>query len=1006
MAAFNIPSSVNEGDTLNISLTGLSPYLTYSLYMTPSHRDDFGDMTIDGNIVTHADNYYDWTPSSNNSSISLPTTLDDQAEAAERVRFYLYSKNGIYRYYEASGSTTINNIRSTEIGIKTGLRFGDTSNPASINEGSSIYYQISNLDPRKYYYYKLTGVSSSDISGSTTGYFYNYSPSGSKQLSFSTTADVLTEGAETIKFELYDSSNYTNLLGSASTTLNDTSTTPVLTIQTGSYSGDTSTPESINEGQYLYYNIKNMQARKYYYYKITGINSSDTSSSLTGSFYNYYTTSSRNISLRTLADVATEGNETIKFELYDSSNYSNLLGSISTTLNDTSKEPQVNLTYGTYNNQNNPSTIAEGTNIAFKLSNLGRKQYYWKFDGISADDIRGATSGNFYSYSYSGSRSIPLNILSDEFTEGNETVTFTLSKDSAHQNQILTRTFTVNDTSQTPTPAIEILDSNIRSNEGESAIIPLKITTFPTEITPLYWKLSGVGLSKSDLATRFGDLSERVSLGSNTLRSSRRVRGTVYRSGSLDLKIPFAKDETTENTEVYKLELFSNASFSGPPLNSADITVYDTSQDPPKSSLNSASIDGKLIQLYFSDPIEAHNLPISSLKINIGSRNIPIDSIILNQGNTSASVKLKVEPNTNEIVAISHIPQRKSLLQSFKQEITVSDLNHPVPIRGVAYEDRIELRFSEKLNDKPINKSLFEIKASNRIKRIQSVDLSAEQGIAVINMSQKIDINDDVEVNYYDLRGDQQNNNLEDKTGNDVQTFRNFQVANETSDTNDISVTLAEVEDSTITLGFDIEIDSQSIPNTGMFRVMINNNKSKIQDISLSSKKREAYLQLKNPVSNGDVIKLTYIDAKGNQKDNIIQSKYGGDLGTFKNLEVENLSAESFDAPDVEDSYYEKDTSSVIIEFDEIISYTKIKNSRLKIYSINNQGKKSRYRIKDILTEADDTYVEAFLKKPLEPAVKKLFFDYRDPKGDQKNGVIQDIQGNDLQNLKSVIVDI
>ena len=90
-----------------------------------------------------------------------------------------------------------------------------------------------------------------------------------------------------------------------------------------------------------------MQARKNYYYKITGIDSNDTSTSLAGSFYNYNSSNSRNISLRTLADVATEGSEIIKFELYDSRNYSNLLGSISTTLNDTSIEPKVNLTYGT-----------------------------------------------------------------------------------------------------------------------------------------------------------------------------------------------------------------------------------------------------------------------------------------------------------------------------------------------------------------------------------------------------------------------------------------------------------------------------------------------------------------------------------------------------------------------------------------------------------------------------------------------------------------------------------
>ena len=96
--------------------------------------------------------------------------------------------------------------------------------------------------------------------------------------------------------------------------------------------------------------------------------------------------------------------------------------------------------------------------------------------------------------------------------------------------------------------------------------------------------------------------------------------------------------------------------------------------------------------------------------------------------------------------------------------------------------------------------------------------------------------------------------------------------ANEVSNADDISVILAEADENIITLGFDIEIDENSIPNTGMFRVSINGNKSKINGIQLSAQRREAYLELKYPITNGDNIKLSYIDAKGNQKDNIIDA--------------------------------------------------------------------------------------------------------------------------------------
>merc|ERR1711965_714838 len=104
------------------------------------------------------------------------------------------------------------------------------------------------------------------------------------------------------------------------------------------------------------------------------------------------------------------------------------------------------------------------------------------------------------------------------------------------------------------------------------------------------------------------------------------------------------------------------------------------------------------------------------------------------------------------------------------------------------------------------------------------------------------------EVDYYDLAGNQSSGVLEDASGNDVATFKKFQVINEASDIDDISVILAEADENIITLGFDIEIDDKSIPNNGMFRVSVNRNKSKIKDISLNAKKREAYLELKNPI--------------------------------------------------------------------------------------------------------------------------------------------------------------
>jgi len=990
-------TSVNEGSNITFNISGYSPNKWY--YYTISGIDSNDTYSSRGTSIR--------MNSLGAYSLSLTLRNDNITEGDETITLKLYSDSS--RTIESgSSSVKVNDTSTTpSLDINTGSYSGDKSNPDSINEGSYLYYNLSGMSPGKYYSWKISGIDSNDSSSSLSGNFYNYSSTSSRNLSIYTRQDTTTEGDETIQFDLYEGSNYNQLVSSKKTVLKDTSKAPVLEINTGTTYGNKSNPDSINEGAYLYYNLAGMSPGKYYSWKITGIDSNDTSSRLSGSFYNRYSTGVTNLSIYANSDVKTEGDETIKFELYEGTNYSKLIESKTTILKDTSTEPVVGVTYGVWGNQNNPAELEEGTNNYFTLSNLSQKNYYWKFEGIDSDDVRGSIQGSFYSRYRNSRQNIPLNILADDLTEGDESVTFTLSTDSAHQDQVAVKSFTIEDTSVSPVAQVEITDSNIRSNEGESALIPLDITTFPTQTQSLYWKLSGTGLEKSDLATRFGDLSEQIKLGPTELRTLKIVRGTQYRSGSYNLKIPFAKDETTEGTETYSLEFFDNASLSGDPFDSANITVYDTSIDPPKSTLNSASIEGKTIKLYFSDKVNPGDISGSFFKINRDGRAVPINTIKIDPGNTSATVSLKIEPDAGEKVSITYAAPKQAILQDFEEIITVTDINKPIPIKGVAFAEKIEMRFSERLNKSSLNKSLFEVKADKRIKRIASVDMNPDQGMVTINLAQKIDINDDdIKVSYFDLGGNQTGNNLEDVAGNDVDTFKGFVVTNEAIDDNDISVTLAEVEESIITLGFDIELDSESIPNNGMFRVKVNNNKSKVEDITLNSRKREAYLTLKKPVTNGDVVSLTYIDAKGNQKKNVIQSKYGGDLGTFKDLSVENLSPESVDAPDIIDSYYDKDSKSIVVEFDEIISATKVKNSRFKPYTVNKAGKKSRLRVSDVVTESDDTILEIVLKKPIDPSVDSLFFDYRDPKGDQKNGVIQDVQGNDLLNLKGQSVEI
>ena len=1085
------PSESNEGDTVTWNLNGLVYYGNYYYRISGIDGDDTNS-SLTNNFRSYG----------SSKNISITTLADQLTEGSETIKFEVFTDSE-YTNLAASVSSTLNDTSTTPVITITGS--------TEINEGEKLNWNIKGMVRGRDYYYRITGIDSKDSSNSLTGSTRLSYYSSSRDISITTLSDQTTEGSETIKFELYNDSNYTDLAASASTTLNDTSTSPVHNITAAS---------EISEGDNLKWTIKDMISSQYYYYRITGIDSKDTSSRLTGSFRNSYN-SPREITITTLSDQTTEGSEAIKFELYKDSSYTSLAASATTTLNDTSTDPiplitapteikegnsatfkvtnlkngtyhykindssgkfteldatnasgriysystsstyninvtfladhetegeekakfeifnnesftgepilstefsvqdtsidQSKLTYGetsSYGNpssQDNPSSIEEGKNFTFNLTNLGNSSYYWKFEGIDAEDINGSITGNFRSYN-NGSRQIPFNVKSDDLTEGEESVTFTLAKDNLFSKVIKSAELSIIDTSQDPKPEIEVTSKNIRSNEGESADIELSISTFPGETTNLYWELSGTGLTKDDLATRFGDLSELIDLKNHYFSTTRNIRGTEYSSGSYEFDIPFEEDQTTEGTETYELKFYDNEQLDGDPLATSSITVFDTSIDPPKSSFNSATLENKSINIYFSGSINSSDIAPSYLKVTSGNTNFQVQSVTLNNLKNVATVILKTEPETGSLVNISYKSSVNSILQSFDESIKVDDLSKPVPISGIAYEDRIELRFSEKLKDANLPNSAFEVKASNRLKRIESAEVIGNDGIVLISLKNNIDINDDlVEVDYYDLTGNQSENTLEDISGNDVNTFKGFAVTNEVSNADDISVILAEADENIITLGFDIEIDENSIPNTGMFRVSINGNKSKINGIQLSAQRREAYLELKYPITNGDNIKLSYIDAKGNQKDNIIQSKYGGDLGTFKNLSIENLSAVSFDPPGIDGAYYDDEINAVVLEFDEIISGTKIRNSRFKLYSpFEKRGKVKNKRVKvsDVITYDEDTIVEILLKKPVDPSSEQLFLDYRDPKGNQKNGVIEDLQGNDLLSLKGLEIEL
>lgn len=265
-------------------------------------------------------------------NFTVGATADFIAEGIETVTLTLYTD--FARTIQA-GNTVSWNIYDTTTTITAVSGTPSTSN---VNEGASLYYNLTTDAPLpRYFYAVLTGISGSDITLNTTEIASYISYSGQQDF-ITMTADQLTEGTEYVSMQYYYDTAYTRPAGNAITwQINDTSTTPVpvYAFTTSPASGN------INEGTLLginwsFSNVPSYPVTLYYLLTGSGITGGDTSFTNTSGNYSF-TSANGTDNLGITADLLTEGTETATLTWYLNSNYTGQVGNpISITINDTS----------------------------------------------------------------------------------------------------------------------------------------------------------------------------------------------------------------------------------------------------------------------------------------------------------------------------------------------------------------------------------------------------------------------------------------------------------------------------------------------------------------------------------------------------------------------------------------------------------------------------------------------------------------------------------------------
>lgn len=106
-----------------------------------------------------------------------------------------------------------------------GQTFTLTTDAESVNEGKTVYFTLAteNVDAGTEYSYTITGVDAADVVGGALTGTATIDANGSAVIAVSLVADVTTEGAETISLAVAGET--------ASVSVNDSSTTPVTTVQ-------------------------------------------------------------------------------------------------------------------------------------------------------------------------------------------------------------------------------------------------------------------------------------------------------------------------------------------------------------------------------------------------------------------------------------------------------------------------------------------------------------------------------------------------------------------------------------------------------------------------------------------------------------------------------------------------------------------------------------------------------------------------------------------------------
>jgi uncharacterized repeat protein (TIGR02059 family) len=318
-------------------------------------------------------------------------------------------------------------------------------------------------------------------------------------------------------------------------------------------------------------------------------------------------------------------------------------------------------------------------------------------------------------------------------------------------------------------------------------------------------------------------------------------------------------------------------------------------------------------------------------------------------------------------------------------------------IRG----DQITLQFDNSLSDTLPRLNNFTLKNGSRELQFKDGEVIASAGQVTLTSNKAIDTTSTVTLDYFDLASDQTTGVIQSKSGVDLASFSGFQINNQTTQENNLAIDDADFEGNTINLYLNAPIGS-AVPSAERFKVKAGRKSQNIVGISTDPSEGVITLTTKNPVGSYESLKVSYKDLGGDQTKSVIEDKSGNDMGTISDFEIING---GFDETPPKLVSAELDDNILTMEFDSIISNTKLSKNR---FNVKANGKKLKVKSASV-EDSDESFVNLIVQTKRNQIIdlqSEVTLSYSDPKGDQSKQIIEDLFGNDLLSVNSFVVDI